>query len=69
MKRFLYAIALVLLASACGTKQEKSSYSWEEDLQHRIKRDFRLTEAQVKKYIQKYWQIFGIIQDFKRGGR
>ena len=54
MKRFLYAIALVLLASACGTKQEKSSYSWEEDLQHRIKRDFRLTEAQVKKYIQKY---------------
>ena len=54
MKRFLYAIALVLLASACGTKQEKSSYNWEEDLQHRIKRDFRLTEAQVKKYIQKY---------------
>ena len=54
MKRFLYAIALVLLASACGTKQEKSSYNWEEDLQHRIKRDFRLTEAQVKQYIQKY---------------
>lgn len=54
MKRFLYAIALVLLASACGTKQEKSSYNWEEDLQHRIKRDFRLTETQVKQYIQKY---------------
>ena len=54
MKRFLYAIALILVASACGTKQEKSSYSWEDDLQHRIKRDFRLTEAQVKKYIQKY---------------
>lgn len=54
MKKLLYSVALFLLASACGTKQEVKPYSWEEDLHQRILTDFRLSEAQVKEYIKQY---------------
>ena len=54
MKKLLYAVAVALCASACTNKQESKSYSWEEDLHQRLLTDFRLSEAQVKKYIQKY---------------
>ncbi len=47
------ALALALLA-ACGTKPKYPAYSWEEDLHQRFLRDFCLTEAQVKEYIQRY---------------
>lgn len=54
MKKLFYmALALALLA-ACGTKPKYPAYSWEEDLHQRFLRDFCLTEAQVKEYIQRY---------------
>lgn len=54
MKNLLYVIAMLLLTSACQTGKEAKPYSWEEDLAYRLKTDFRITEAQVKEYIQKY---------------
>ncbi len=54
MKRLLYGIAALVLASACTTKVSDKSYSWDEDLQQRLRVDFCLTEAQVKEYIRKY---------------
>ncbi|MBE6286888.1 MAG: transglutaminase domain-containing protein [Mediterranea massiliensis] len=54
MRKLLYVVALFLLASACQTGKEVKPYSWEEDLKYRLKTDFRITEAQVKEYIQKY---------------
>lgn len=54
MKKILYAVCLFVLASACGTKPESPSYSWDEDLHQRLLTDFCLTEAQVKEYIRKY---------------
>lgn len=54
MKRLLYGVALLALASACSTKPDVRPYSWEDDLQQRLRTDFCLTEAQVKDYIRKY---------------
>jgi len=54
MKKLLYLVGLLVFASACSHKQPAKSYSWEEDLDHRIRVDFRLTEAQVKEYIRQY---------------
>ncbi len=54
MKKLLYLVGLLVFASACSHKQPAKSYSWEDDLDHRIRVDFRLTEAQVKEYIRQY---------------
>lgn len=54
MKSLIYAVACLLLASACGQKTLVQPYSWEEDLHQRLLKDFCLTESQVKDYIRKY---------------
>lgn len=54
MKQLTYILALLLLVTACGVKQEKMAYSWEDDLHQRLLTDFRRTEAEVKEYIQQY---------------
>lgn len=48
MKKLLYVVLWFVLASACNTKSESKSYSWDEDLHQRLLTDFCLTEAQVK---------------------
>lgn len=54
MKRLLYIIMLLVIASACASKPEVKAYSWEEDLHQRLLTDFCLTESPVKEYIRKY---------------
>ena len=54
MKRLLYIVACLVLASACHTKTEVKPYSWEDDLHQRLLAEFCLTESQVKDYIRKY---------------
>ena len=54
MKKLIYAVALLIVASACNSKKEIPAYSWEDDLHQRLLNDFCLTRSQVKQYIQKY---------------
>ena len=54
MKNLLYLILFLMAFSACNRKASSASYSWEEDLRHRLAMDFCLTEAQVKEYIRRY---------------
>ena len=54
MKKVLYAAVLFFLATACTTKPENKSYTWEEDLHQRLLTDFSRTETEVKDYIRKY---------------
>ena len=54
MKNLLYALALLVLASACGTGMSHKPYTWEDDLHQRLLTDFCLTEQQVKDYIRRY---------------
>ncbi len=54
MKKLIYAVALLIVASACNSKKEYTAYSWESDLHRRLLADFCLTRSQVKQYIQKY---------------
>ena len=54
MRKILYPIVLMMLASACSNRQQAEAYSWEADLHQRLLTDFCLTEAQVKAYICKY---------------
>ena len=54
MKKLLYIVFLFVIASACSTKQENTSYNWEDDLHQRLLTDFCLTESQVRDYIRKY---------------
>lgn len=54
MKNLLYLVLFLLAFSACNRKASSASYSWEEDLRHRLAMDFCLTEAQVKEYIRRY---------------
>ena len=54
MRKILYPIVLMMLASACSNRQPAEAYSWEADLHQRLLTDFCLTEAQVKAYIRKY---------------
>lgn len=54
MKNLLYALALLVLASACGTDMSHKPYTWEDDLHQRLLTDFCLTEQQVKDYIRRY---------------
>ena len=54
MKKLIYVVAMMLAISACQGGSKQASYSWEEDLHQRLLRDFCLTEAQVRQYIEKY---------------
>lgn len=54
MKPLIYIAALLVLLSACASRQETNPYSWEDDLHQRLLTDFRLTESHVKEYIRKY---------------
>lgn len=54
MRKVLYAAVLFFLATACTTKPENKSYTWEEDLHQRLLTDFSRTETEVKDYIRKY---------------
>lgn len=54
MKKLIYAVALLIAASACNSKKEYTVYSWENDLHQRLLNDFCLTRSQVKQYIEKY---------------
>lgn len=54
MKKLLYVVAILIIASACQTHPASKPYSWEEDLHQRLLTDFCLTEDQVKDYIRKY---------------
>ena len=57
MKHFM-SIALTLCICSLFfwgcTQSSTSHYSWEKDLDHRLRYDFSWTEADVKKYIQQY---------------
>ncbi len=54
MRQLLYAIGLLLLASACNGRKSVPAYSWEEDLHQRLLTEFCLNESQVKDYIRRY---------------
>ena len=54
MRKLLYTVALLVIASACSTKSESKPYNWEDDLYQRLLTDFCMTESQVKDYIRKY---------------
>ena len=54
MKKLIYAVVLLIAASACNSKKEYTIYSWENDLHQRLLNDFCLTRSQVKQYIEKY---------------
>lgn len=54
MKKLIYAVALLIAASACNSKKSMPTYNWEEDLHQRLLTDFCLTRSQVKQYITKY---------------
>lgn len=54
MRRLLYLCILLVIASACASKQDASPTCWDDDLHQRLLTDFCLTESQVKEYIRKY---------------
>jgi transglutaminase-like putative cysteine protease len=53
MKRLLYVVMVLVIASACSTRHE-TPYTWTADYHQRLLTDFCLTESQVKDYIKKY---------------
>lgn len=54
MKKLIYAVALLIAASACSPEKKGTAYSWEDDLHGRLLTDFCLDRKQVKQYIRKY---------------
>ncbi len=54
MRKLIYLCLLFVCVSACQTRKEAPSYTWEDDLHQRLLVDFRLNESQVKEYIRKY---------------
>ena len=54
MRRLIYVCLLLVIISACASKQDVKPYNWETDLHQRLLTDFCLTESQVKDYIRKY---------------
>lgn len=54
MKKLVYIVLLMVLVSACTSRQGTKPYNWEDDLHQRLLTDFCLTESQVKEYIRKY---------------
>jgi transglutaminase-like putative cysteine protease len=54
MKKLLIIVSLLVVFSACSSRHNIPSYSWETDYHNRLLTDFCLDENQVKQYIQKY---------------
>ena len=54
MKKLLYALLIIMLATSCQRQAKQAEYSWEEDLKQRLLVDFCRNETQVKEYIKRY---------------
>ena len=54
MKKVICLWAVLGVLGSCATQPKLPTYSWEEDLQERIKVDFNRTEDSVRNYIAKY---------------
>ena len=54
MKKVICLWAVLGFLGSCATQPKLPTYSWEEDLQERIKVDFNRTEDSVRNYIAKY---------------
>lgn len=54
MKRLIYLAMLAGWLMACQNDKQAASYTWENDLQERLRIDFCRTEQEVRDYIQTY---------------
>ena len=54
MKPFIYLTILAGLLVACQGDKKTATYTWENDLQERLRMDFCRTEKEIRDYIQTY---------------
>ena len=54
MKQFIYITLLTGLFTACQSDKQAETYSWETDLQERLRIDFCRTEKEIRDYVRTY---------------
>lgn len=54
MKQFIYITLLTGLFTACQSDKQAETFSWETDLQERLRIDFCRTEKEIRDYVRTY---------------